>query len=73
MPLGELAVEALHIVGGTDPMTADTRIVYDPATGALYFDADGSGSELALKFAVLSNLPGTLQAGDIVVIGTDPG
>jgi Ca2+-binding RTX toxin-like protein len=41
---------------GTAAQDADDRIVYNPSTGALFFDADGSGAGSAVQFA-------TLQAG----------
>jgi serralysin len=45
----------------------DHRIVYDQATGALYFDADGNGAGAAVQFAQLG--AGTvLAASDFVVI-----
>ena len=46
---------------------ADDRILYDAATGALYFDSDGSGSAAAVQFASLST--GLhLSASDFLVI-----
>jgi Ca2+-binding RTX toxin-like protein len=36
---------------------ADDRILYDQATGALAYDADGSGALAAVQFAVLSGVP----------------
>jgi Ca2+-binding RTX toxin-like protein len=43
------------------------RIVYDQATGALYYDSDGFGSDPAIQFATLTNRP-TLTTADFLVI-----
>jgi Ca2+-binding RTX toxin-like protein len=32
---------------------SDDRLIYDTSTGALYYDADGSGSKKAVQIAVL--------------------
>ena len=65
LPAGVLAVGAL--VNGSVAQDADDRILYDPATGALFFDPDGTGAAAAVQFATL--VPGTaLAASDIVVI-----
>lgn len=56
--------------GTTAPsgLDADDRLYYNTATGDLYYDKDGSGTALAVKFAVLTAHP-TLAATDISVIG----
>lgn len=51
----------------TDTATADTRFIYDSSTGALSFDADGSGAGEAVQIAVLSGAP-SLSASDIHLI-----
>jgi Ca2+-binding RTX toxin-like protein len=52
---------------GSSAADASDRIVYDSATGALYFDSDGNGSDPAVRIATLS--PGlTLSAGDFIII-----
>jgi Ca2+-binding RTX toxin-like protein len=37
----------------TQSLTAANRIIYDPFSGALSFDADGSGSIPAIQFAII--------------------
>jgi Ca2+-binding RTX toxin-like protein len=52
MPAGELPESAF--VEGTAAQDADDRIVYDAATGLLYYDKDGSGAAEAIIFAVVA-------------------
>ncbi|HYI49312.1 MAG TPA: Calx-beta domain-containing protein [Allosphingosinicella sp.] len=61
------AFHANAFYAGTAAHDADDRIVYNSATGQLFFDADGSGAGAAVQFATLS--PGlALTAGDFAVI-----
>jgi Ca2+-binding RTX toxin-like protein len=54
-------------VAGTAAQDANDRIIYDSATGNLYFDADGNGAGAAMLFATLqAGLP--LAADDFLVI-----
>jgi len=46
---------------------SDDRIIYDPASGNLYFDADGSAPGGAVQFATLTGGP-ALTANDFLVI-----
>jgi Ca2+-binding RTX toxin-like protein len=65
--LGTGVLAAGAFVTGSAAHDADDRILYDPTTGALYFDADGTGAAAAIQFATL--IPGTsLVASDFVVI-----
>ena len=52
-PYGELNEAAFHL--GKKAHDADDRIIYDKATGSLYYDADGTGSAAKIKFATLAN------------------
>jgi Ca2+-binding RTX toxin-like protein len=52
---------------GSQAGDADDRIIYDSATGQLFFDADGNGAGAAIQFATPS--PGlALTASDFTVI-----
>lgn len=65
LPPGDLDPEALAI--GSAASEADDRIIYNATTGALFYDADGSGSGDQIQFATLEpNL--AIQASDFVVV-----
>jgi len=53
---------------GTAALAAEDRILYDDATGALYFDPDGSGSAAQVQFATLAGSPDNVTASDFFVI-----
>lgn len=52
LTFGALAPEAFTT--GAAATAPDQRIVYDSATGALYFDADGDGAGAQIQFATLT-------------------
>jgi Ca2+-binding RTX toxin-like protein len=64
-PVGALAVGAFR--AGTAAGDAGDRIVYDNATGSIYFDADGSGAAAQILFATVA-VGTTLTAADFFVI-----
>lgn len=62
---GNLRVDTFR--NGNAAMDADDRILYDSASGTLYFDVDGTGASPAVDFAILS--PGlALSHLDFLVI-----
>jgi Ca2+-binding RTX toxin-like protein len=63
---GTLGVNNFKVIGSA-ALDADDYIQYDKATGALYYDADGSGVGAAVKFAIVGvNL--ALTSTDFMVI-----
>ncbi|MFB0873315.1 MULTISPECIES: calcium-binding protein [unclassified Sphingobium] len=65
-PIGVLAADAFQ--SGAVAIEADDRILYDAASGAIYYDADGDGAGAAMLFAQVT--PGTaLTNADFVVVG----
>jgi Ca2+-binding RTX toxin-like protein len=65
--LGDGALPAAAFRIGTAAQDADDRIIYDAATGALYFDGDGNGGGAAIQFATLGTGL-SLTASDFLVI-----
>ena len=63
---GELDEAAFKDVGAGGSVDAGDRIVYDSRTGALSYDADGSGAGAAVQFATLDNRA-ALRADDFLV------
>jgi serralysin len=65
--LGIGAVSAGAFVLGTAAQDADDRLIYDQATGRLFYDADGNGAGAAVLFAELT-VGTALTATDFQVI-----
>jgi Ca2+-binding RTX toxin-like protein len=49
--VGALSADACR--AGTDTADTSDRVIYDIATGSLYFDADGNGAAAQVLFATL--------------------
>jgi Ca2+-binding RTX toxin-like protein len=62
------ALDASAFVVGSAAADADDRIIYDSATGALYFDADGAGGVGQIQFATLA-AGLALTSADFIVAG----
>jgi len=61
------ALNANAFFTGAAAHDADDRIIYNSATGQLFFDADGNGAGAAVLFATLDGAP-VLTASDFTVI-----
>ena len=66
-PMKPVAMKAGYFHAGKTAHDANDRIVYDKKTGALFYDADGTGKTAQVKFATLTNKP-VLKATDFFVI-----
>jgi uncharacterized delta-60 repeat protein len=53
---------------GTAALDATDRIIFDSGTGALLYDADGTGATSAVQFATLIGVTGTLTAADFFIV-----
>ncbi|MDF8334788.1 beta strand repeat-containing protein [Novosphingobium cyanobacteriorum] len=64
---GELSAQSKAFVLGTTAADADSRVIYDQATGKLYFDTDGTGEKaqvLTAQFAANT----VLSADDFLLV-----
>ena len=64
LPLGALAAGRLTF--GTNAADADDRLIYDAATGSLYFDKDGTGTG-SKELVALRTIGTVLSAGDFLI------
>ncbi|MBK7521566.1 MAG: hypothetical protein IPI75_15800 [Gammaproteobacteria bacterium] len=61
--------QLLAAAGATSAQDADDRLIYNTTSGALYYDADGTGAGAAVQFAQLgTSTHPVLSASDFVVI-----
>ena len=63
--LGTLGGDAFHI--GSGATEADDRIIYNSATGNIYYDADGSGAGAQLLFATVAAATALTNADFFIV------
>lgn len=61
------ALSAADLFYGAAAATASQHLIYNSATGALYYDADGAGGAAQVQIASLTN-HALIQGGDIVLI-----
>jgi Ca2+-binding RTX toxin-like protein len=66
LPLGALAAGALRL--GTAAQDADDRVIFDAATGKLYYDPDGAGGLAAQQVATLLGTGLNVTAADFFVV-----
>jgi Ca2+-binding RTX toxin-like protein len=48
-------------------LDANDYLIFDATDGSLYYDKDGNGAGVAVKFATLADLNGTLTADDFII------
>jgi Ca2+-binding RTX toxin-like protein len=64
-PLGALSASAFHV--GTKATSEDHHLIYNSATGALFYDADGLGGAAQIQIAQLTARP-IIDASDFILI-----
>jgi Ca2+-binding RTX toxin-like protein len=66
-PVGLASNQFVSGDGMTEGQDRNDRIIYDTSTGNLYYDPDGSGSQDAVRFAVLDGAP-ELSSEDFLIV-----
>lgn len=61
------ALNPIELAVGIKATTAAQHLVYNPNSGALFYDSDGSGSEAQVQIALLAGKP-ALDASDFLLI-----
>ena len=66
---GQSTLSSTNFVSSSNPVATSTNatILYNTSTGALLYDADGSGAGAAVQFATLTTHP-TLLATDFIIL-----
>ncbi|NOT72414.1 MAG: hypothetical protein HOP09_14410 [Hyphomicrobium sp.] len=64
--LSERALLSTEFAAGTTALDASDRVIYDQVSGAVWFDADGTGAQAKILFAVLDTKP-AVTAADILL------
>ena len=66
---GAVTLDATHFRAGAHvtAQDGDDHVLYDTASGNLYYDADGSGFDAAILVASLAGMP-AITAADILVV-----
>lgn len=64
---GPGALDASMFVLGTVATNTDQHLIYDVASGSLYYDRDGAGGQAQVQIALLTGKP-ALDASDFVLI-----
>ncbi|MGQ0673817.1 MAG: M10 family metallopeptidase C-terminal domain-containing protein [Hyphomicrobium sp.] len=65
--IGDLDIDAFFVMGTGQRRDAEDRVMYNPANGSLFYDADGNGSEEAIRFATVSQGM-VLGSGDFLIM-----
>jgi Ca2+-binding RTX toxin-like protein len=68
LTVGPLAESNFVSGAGVSALDADDYVLYNTSTGALLYDADGSGPEAAVRFATVSGSPDGLDYTDFEVV-----
>jgi Ca2+-binding RTX toxin-like protein len=64
---GQESIALEDFISGNSTAHTNENLIYNKATGALYYDDDGSGSHVAVQIALLAN-HANLQASDIWLV-----
>jgi Ca2+-binding RTX toxin-like protein len=65
LPLGALPASQFRV--GPAAADADDHIIFNNATGALFYDPDGYGPDAQVQFATIQNLA-ALSAADFLIV-----